>query len=430
MKIRTLLFTICILNFFNSYAQKNFKAATIVTRDNQTLNGYINYKEWFKNPSSIEFSSSNSGTGSQTFRPADIRTFDITGLETYESYSVEITTGTREVNKLPVGKDSNVRRETVFLQLLERGKINLYRYTDQIKSRFYIKTASDPAPVELKYYMFMDPEKDLRMVEQKDYIDQLIEAGKPETEDLTFLSRINSAPYRDDALLKIVRKINNNTGKPVNSSGLKKIRFIAGAGATLSDYSFTGYRGTFLPAEQYSFNNSTSALIFAGTHIYPNPRTGKLFFRGDLSWFNAKHKATASTTDLSYKYDWTYDLEFNSLELFLGIGYSPLNTGSLALYASVGPDVQFFTIKKNNEHEKRQSLANPSTIEEYDLRSPSVDNSSFGFSLRAGATINKQIDISVAYNGQKKRFMGNSAFEDHSTFIQFRVGYIFGKTKK
>jgi hypothetical protein len=404
-------------------AQKNFKAGTI-SRNGSTSSGYINYREWLKNPSTIEFSSDANGSSPQIFGPKDISAFEVAGLESYEAYNCNISMGNINLNRLTTTRDSSSRNEYVFLKVIERGNMTLYRYSDALKERFYIKTSATPVPVELKYFVYTDPDHDTRVIDEKLYINQLLTMGEPATDDFKLQKKINATPYREDALQKVIRTVNNNGSyERIKTSG-KTIHPLFGAGAAFSSYSFTGERGVFLPADDYNFSSSSSLLVFGGANFYPNPHTAKFFIRADLSWYQVSHHGTAKTKDYSYNYSWTYDLKYSGIEVYAGAGYNVVKNDKVAIYLSAGPSISLASVQTNKEHESRQWLIAPNMVDEYELSPPASDNSAVSFELRAGLTIH-HIDVSAALNSMKGRIIRTTTFNDRSTIVQIRVGYLF-----
>jgi hypothetical protein len=56
-KFSTLLISILFV-CIGAIAQKNYTLAYIVKNNNDTINGFIDYREWYKNPESILFTQS------------------------------------------------------------------------------------------------------------------------------------------------------------------------------------------------------------------------------------------------------------------------------------------------------------------------------------------------------------------------------------
>src|SRR6185436_17537868 len=72
-------FLFCSLLLF---AQSNFIPGSITKSAGETLNGFIDYKEWSKNPSAISFKKSLDETTS-SYSVEDLLGFEITGKEKY-----------------------------------------------------------------------------------------------------------------------------------------------------------------------------------------------------------------------------------------------------------------------------------------------------------------------------------------------------------
>lgn len=107
-------------------AQTNYKPGFIVTTKGETVNGYINYREWNYNPGNIGFKKILSDKA-QTFGPSDLSYFELTGLEAYKSAHVavsmariDIQTMKDEFDTTTVTKDAGKKGRQCFAVLLFR----------------------------------------------------------------------------------------------------------------------------------------------------------------------------------------------------------------------------------------------------------------------------------------------------------------------
>ncbi|NJK96165.1 MAG: hypothetical protein HC905_15750 [Bacteroidales bacterium] len=143
-------------------AQSNYKNGIIVTYDGDTIKGYIDDRDWIYNPFEVQFRSEQK-VESEIFTPIIISSFQIEGEDLYKSFPVSISMDEVRLTILHQGPDTSSIFKTVFLKVLVEGdNINLYEYTDNIKSRFFYKKPSMEYPQELRYrvYKSMDrPEK-------------------------------------------------------------------------------------------------------------------------------------------------------------------------------------------------------------------------------------------------------------------------------
>ena len=75
MKQIYLSILLAVLLIGTAQGQKNFKPAILVKAAGDTINGYINYKEWDKSPGIIEFKAPGSDSKSVLYTPGMLRIF-------------------------------------------------------------------------------------------------------------------------------------------------------------------------------------------------------------------------------------------------------------------------------------------------------------------------------------------------------------------
>ena len=125
-----------------SYAQSNYKPGYVVDLKNDTLKGFIDYREWNSDPDIIDFKTALTDKTSKKFRPTDISYFNITGLDAYQQYSGPISMDVTEKDHLGYSRDTTYQTATVFFRLLQKGNnLALYSYTDGLKARYFIGQA-------------------------------------------------------------------------------------------------------------------------------------------------------------------------------------------------------------------------------------------------------------------------------------------------
>src|SRR4051812_6250005 len=135
---RFLLYFFLLLPFLST-AQSNYKPGYIFENSGDSIPGLIDYKESDKNPSTIWFKSTVDAPA-KVYKVEDCKGYGVNGIERYERFSVKKSLSTEELSKLSVGLDTSWTRVTVLLKVIQAGKkLSLYSYTDNIKTRFYLK---------------------------------------------------------------------------------------------------------------------------------------------------------------------------------------------------------------------------------------------------------------------------------------------------
>jgi len=213
MKIfRNSLFFIFLLPLF-SQAQ-SYQPGLVVNMKGDTLRGSIDYAEWDNNPKTITFKA-DASSAPKKMSAGDNRFFSVAvgHFAAYESYSGPISTDHVDINHLSIGRDTAVRYDTVFLQILQDGKnVKLYRYSDNQKVRYYFAAGGGAQPKELTYHIYLKDEE-TNGVDRTTYetafkgqlYDAAVKAGvaTPQLKDM-----IAKADYKEPDLLRITGAIN------------------------------------------------------------------------------------------------------------------------------------------------------------------------------------------------------------------------------
>ena len=137
-----------LLAGWTAAAQSNFVAGTITKRNLQSIKGEIDYRDWVANPKEIYFKQSPSAKV-QTFTVEDLESFSIEyNGELYVraevSYIDEPTEDDDDLMVLSSEADffqaPRLKQETVFLQTMVQGKLNLYYlYGERGRPHYFVK---------------------------------------------------------------------------------------------------------------------------------------------------------------------------------------------------------------------------------------------------------------------------------------------------
>jgi hypothetical protein len=221
------------------HAQNNFQKGYVITLTNDTLQGYVNYKEGINNYQSVEFRSTVNGK-TDYYSAKDILNYSIIqGADKihYDSYKVKISTSTERLNELSVGIDTSTTIKHVFLKLIRGGEyVMLYQYEDEIKSRFYIKENAENKALELIRSIYA-PEDDFgKMLERKTYLNQLNVLLS--RYNLEAFSKSFVPEYTSQDLAQFVAMINKENVKKI--SGNTFTFYYVGLGVSSSKGKYSG----------------------------------------------------------------------------------------------------------------------------------------------------------------------------------------------
>src|ERR1700690_177057 len=85
--VRQIIFLIlnCLV-IFHAEAQSNFQKGLVVMNNSDTLRGYIDQKEWTRNPSTVSFQKASDDHSPKVFTIKDILYFQVDGRESYQRF--------------------------------------------------------------------------------------------------------------------------------------------------------------------------------------------------------------------------------------------------------------------------------------------------------------------------------------------------------
>ncbi|HUW06738.1 MAG TPA: hypothetical protein VMW01_10810 [Williamwhitmania sp.] len=139
--------------FQNIYSQENYTAGYIVSNKNDTLHGFIDYRNWEKNPHHIYFKEKLTDEKVE-FLPTEIRSFSVSD-EVYVGAIVNSEISPFLPYKIDNRSDLKFEVDTTFLQTIIGGIKSLYLYKNNSgKTQFYIKVG--PTYELLIYKMYQE----------------------------------------------------------------------------------------------------------------------------------------------------------------------------------------------------------------------------------------------------------------------------------
>ena len=307
MNSRLCLLTLAVICFcFTCYAQKNLKEAIIVSNQSDTIKGFIDYKERYKNPTSISFTS-NKNDAPTRYTPKDLNYFSVSGLEEYERHMVDVSLD-KEALSIISEKDTSHEARTVFLKILHKGRnVTVFSYRDDLKTRLYILESGDTVPVELRNSIYM---VNGQVKEEKQYRYMLTGiASKYLPGDVNIISQINNAGYHASDVEDICLKLNGDTKKETvtqASTGTRSaIRFFIGGGVNRGSLKIIG-------TNMYSGINSHPFYYpvgVAGADYAFNPAVGKFILRGQIHVTGYKTDAYVFKDFNQYTEEYYFKLE-------------------------------------------------------------------------------------------------------------------------
>jgi hypothetical protein len=387
------IWVVCVFFCSSSivWSQANFQPGIIVNDSGDTLRGFIDQREWVKNPSSVAFKKS-SGETPRDFPTAEIRFFEVSGIA-YVRFTLDIsmdevsTDRGYAINKAP-------EHRTVLLKEMQRGKnVNLFYYKDDIKGRYFIST-DHHAPQELIYTTRVIPATSTEaehVVYLFNFRDQLLSVARQTgtiTNDLSW--KIGKTPYTNQ-ILKIVSAINGIDLKQQQNSATKTfVHIYSSLGANTSQVHYSG--STPFAKNATSSGAYTSPYLAFGILLGGKTDKSKLQGLGEIQWTTAKNTTqTFDNTSVNNPQQLTYVFHQTSISLSALGRYNFVNNDRIKAFFSTGLRFNLGIYSKN----EYTLLTGSNTTQINDFFE--LNTFWIAIPLRAGILFHKKFEIAATY---------------------------------
>ncbi|SFE32056.1 hypothetical protein SAMN05518672_105270 [Chitinophaga sp. CF118] len=297
------------LSFFTTVvsAQRNYVPVVITTLQNDSLRGFVDYRNWNISPSEIRFKESLTDEKEQHFGPGEIKAFRVaTPDEAYVSRQVKLDITNQNMENLDEFTKRVIQDTLVFLQVIVTGEYNLYDYTDaSSRHHFVYEVASKPGSVwELEYVRsFISNSTITGIYEGRTYQQQLaaIFADCPGV-----AKRALHVAYREDNIMNLFLGYNNcknPSGKQfVRKKEKKTLLFGVIAGISSNSFKFSGPVYIF---DGSNYHSSTSPVAGVFMDLAFNRNRRQFSFINELMYKTVKTEGTAKDGS-SVKFGFSY----------------------------------------------------------------------------------------------------------------------------
>ena len=411
------LFIFFLLVSLSSFAQSNYKPGYVVDLKNDTLKGFIGYKEWENNPKEFTFKSNLNQSSPQKFSLGNSNAFGVIGIEDFRKFVFSKSNSATDINKLEVGIDTSRTVDTAFLKVIVKGKnVSLYSFTDNIKTRFYTTTNKDREPQELDYYVFHQIYNNANTLTVYTFRDQIKNiASNYDTNNIKLANKIKYAYYREGDLKTIVELINGEGSQSTQQSSVSAVRYFVGAAARFSKLE-TGGGQTFFPDGTNA--SSTSPVLSGGINIYTNKYTQKFIFRTEINLAH-NHYYIPPTAINGGGTTATIDFKQFTASVAPQIIYNVFSTREFKFFIDGGVAINFYSY---NKYDYVMNFNNVSTISKHNF--PGFEKNSFAFITKAGFVIYNKIELyaSRAFSSPLSQASGATAT---ISYYQAGLNYLF-----
>lgn len=303
-----------ILVFQSSFCQENYLPGSIIDLNGDSINGFIDYQNWKKNPDLIYFMHK---TDSIRFpcTPHDIKGFSVSD-EHYISAVIKTENSPDRADKLSYFKELSIEVDTAFLQVMILGSKSLY-YFEKIsgKGQFYFKTDSSYELLVYKRYLKKQNGNNL-IIENSLYKGQLAVYLQdcPEIQKILSYTKYNKLSmeklfnyYYSNTLSEI--NFQKTTEKLVTEFGL-----LAGASITTLKFHTVNPDYSYLANTDYGLSLNISPGLFFDIVLPRNLRKFSMCNELIFTSYNLDGQTTGnlSNTTIETKFGYSY-IKMNNL---------------------------------------------------------------------------------------------------------------------
>lgn len=343
-----------ILLYLPSYSQENFQPGSITLANGETIQGFIDYREWQSNPDKITFKSSIDRKG-VSYSYEDLLGFSVQ-KEFYVSATFEIETSSTVTNNLDLSREFKTEKKKGFLKSLISGSKSLYLYKDNVAKRnFYIGKDDTFELLLYKKYLINEGTSEMQKADHKKYLEQLAGYFKSCPKVYTTLK---NAEYKLKSLEKVFKSYYECTNEEFISRIIKKkpgYSFGVFGGINYSKISFSGNRDYYAEIIDTDF---PANINFAGglsfELIFPRfQKKWSIFNELQYSYLNMSGRYELSGWSTFYQ---NIDMEFkySFIKLNNQLRYTHPISEQLALFTNIGfsngyiHEVKNYKLEENN----------------------------------------------------------------------------------
>jgi hypothetical protein len=398
---QSIIITLNFLFVSLSFGQKNMQPGYIFSLKGDTIKGYIDYRNWEKNPKSISFGTTKTGRTS-LYKPINIKGFTVAN-DTYISGKVTIDDSPHRVSELKSTLEYNYISDTAFLLSLIQGEKSLLYYLDnKSKEHFFIRTDTGFSLLIYKPYLKIDGNGNMNKAEDKRFIGQLIIYLQ---ECKNIQSKLQFVKYDKKSLTDIFEYYYSCTNNPIDkpkkgNTDLNEFGVFVGLALTQFDF-LSG--PVYMADANYSLSKNFTTGVFFNLVL---PRhSGRFVVANDIQYYSFNTEANYSDPDViattqiglhyiqmnnmfQYRYPIGSTMCYINAGVSSGFGFSEKTYETAEIYFN---DTFVRTVEgKAVENMNKAYLGIPVGI--------GVKYKKYSFDIRYVSGFKKQDDINVAYH--------------------------------
>jgi len=140
------LFIFYLILSINLYSQTQFEKGYFIDDNDIKTICFIKNLDWNKNPNKIEYKKSETSE-LNTATIKNIKEFGFSNIK-YKRFTVDVDKSSTFIIQYSYSNRPEFKSETVFLKLLVKGNVNLYRYSGE-NNRLFFYSIDDVSATQL-----------------------------------------------------------------------------------------------------------------------------------------------------------------------------------------------------------------------------------------------------------------------------------------
>lgn len=325
------------------------KKGAITDDAGNTITGWINYRNWDKNPKTIELYQDSLSGSATTYHVSSIRSVNIFGLDHYQKAIIAKDARPVALSELlPPETDSFITDTVLLRTIVEGSRFTLFELVD-FKSHYFIQQAGGEL-TELKYRRSLKEGNEI--LTERQYIIQLKVLLSNLQSSSALLQKIDNASYSEKGLKKIITEMNTLNGSDVlytagQASSKILTRFFAGTGIGFSSLRVSG---DYQPFSNMKFESAFMPGVSIGVDIAAARNLQDIVLRAELVYNTVSYTGKGSryySTGGSVTAQTTYVVQQNNISPTLSLHYNFVRKENLRVYAGAGVAYSFSFYSKN-----------------------------------------------------------------------------------
>ncbi|MGX5688446.1 hypothetical protein [Arcticibacter tournemirensis] len=382
--LKSFILIIFIITSKVSLSQKNYQPGYLISVNGDTVKGFIDYRNWEKNPDKITFKKSN--TPESSYTPELIKEFGVKN-EIYVSAIVNVEVSPFKTENLNYSAETTWRQDTAFLQTLVAGEKSLYYYKDRNgKQQYFIRNGKDVDLLLFKQYLVKN-ENGVFISANKQYLQQLEEYLSDCPAAISDLSRVS---YNTTSLTNLFTRYYNCKKSGIAYQKKKdKVRIEIGglAGPSFTAIDFESSIPAYAYIDKADFPHSVNPSAGAYFDVILPRNQGKWSINNEL--FFTSYRSESNYVDYSNDENFTnYSIAISSLSLKINnlLRFKfPVSAAFFYINAGISNG---FSISEKNDLKKERRFYTTEEIEYLKALNPSRKHEQ-GILLGVGSKFSK-----------------------------------------